>query len=132
MEVCVTVYQRMFLIAAIVLCFHVNVTACTKFDGVTAKDKDVAKSICAVFATEMYLREVRVNKSVMDVDITLGFYRYLCTDEVGGEKFLRDLHKMLLGKSGEPVGTVWLYVDGDKVAEADSKLFGGVQVRLKL
>ena len=124
---------RSMLVVFLFFASAVPALACKQSTGETTRDKTVAAWICSKFATSTDVTAITVQQQlIMNVHLTLELYRGLRADEVFGEKMLRDFHKLFLSRTGKNSATVNLYVDGDKVADAQSTLLSGTRVRLRL
>ena len=100
----------------------------TKYTGKTSKDIELAKTVYEM-GKKSGVVAVEVEESIMIVHVTQALYRNMFYDRVSGNSLMRSWHKLIAQHySKHNIGTVWLYVSGQKVAECINKGFFATEV----
>ena len=98
----------------------------TKYTGKTSRDIELAKKVYEL-GMIMGVLAVEVEESTMTVHINQRLYREISNDRAKGNNLMRAWHTFLALHYSEHnteaiwTGTVWLYVDGQKVAKCESE-----------
>ena len=101
----------------------------TKYAGGSAKDIGFAKTIYEM-GEKNGVKAVEVDETLMTVHVTEKLYRGLFYDKISGNRLMRTWQKLLSQnyEKGNNLGTVWLCVEGQKVAECTTEGFWGTEV----
>lgn len=102
-----------------------------KYTGESQKDIEFAKRIYEAMYDSGVLA-VEVNGSLMAVHVTDSLYREMYHDRISGNKIMRNWQKMVSQNwNGKGIGTVYLYVDNQKVAQCEATGFFATEVKVK-
>lgn len=105
-----------------------SVYACTKSEGKTEKDKEVASKMCSVFKSIPDILMMSVNESILYVDVSRDFYNAMQLDKISGTKLVKSWMNGMRQETGKKAITIWIYSDKIKVIEGQTSWTGEDEV----
>jgi len=91
--------------------------------GWTSRDIAIARLLCLQLKDNDQVETIRVNDTILKMQIGQKLYRALLSDRVSSNQFVRRMMVLMEKGTGNPYVSVWIYVNDEKVITGERSMW---------